>query len=350
MKIAVGLSGGVDSSVVAALLKSQGHEVIGITMKIWDPELKLDIKAGAGNACYGPDENEDIEICEELAKQLDIPYYVFDLSKEYSKTIVEYFKTEYAAGRTPNPCVKCNSQMKFGFLLSSAKKSGLDFDYFATGHYARVIEINGRFYIKKATNLVKDQSYFIHRLDQDTLAHVMFPLGDKTKEEVRDLARRFGLAVAEKAESQDFIAGGDYTVLFDKKFLDGDIVDEDGKVLGRHNGIINYTVGQRKGINVGSATPLFVKEIDAKKNRIVVTSNEKLFTQYIHLTDMVFYGSISDSSLYVKIRQNHVPTKIEALERDGNLYLTESQRGITPGQAAVIYQDDIVIGYGTIGR
>ena len=229
----------------------------------------------------------------------------------------------------------------------------ISFDYFATGHYAQIENINNRFYIKKAVDSTKDQSYFIHRLSSETLSKVIFPLGKMTKKDVREKARSFGLESAEKADSQDFIAGGNYTVLFDKKFPEGDIVDESGKILGRHTGIINYTIGQRKGINVGSAVPLFVKEIDAKNNRIIVTDNEKLFTQDINISNAVLYEPVSSSPFYVKIRQNHEPARIgsfnyDSLGRKMFIHTVDRQRGITPGQAAVIYQDDLVVGYGTL--
>jgi tRNA-specific 2-thiouridylase len=347
MRVAVGLSGGVDSSVVLALLKSQGCDVFGLTMKIWDNTYS--IVENNKHACFGPGEEEDVKECELLCKSLDVPYYVLDLSKEYSAHVLKYFTGEYESGRTPNPCVQCNLIMKFGFLLDATRKSGLNFDYFATGHYARIEKIGSRFYLKKAKDLSKDQSYFIHRLSSEVLEHTMFPLGNMTKLKVRELARKFGLSVAEKPESQDFIAGGDYTILFDKDFGPGDIVNEDGKKLGTHIGIINYTIGQRKGINVNSPVPLFVKEIDPIKNRIVVTENAKLFSSIIEARDAEFFP-IDISPIGGKIRQNHKEDIIH-IQIDGtNLtgVFNNSQRGITPGQSLVLYQNECIIGYGVI--
>lgn len=347
MKIAVGLSGGVDSSTVIALLKSQGHEVIGVTMKTYNPDNPFHHKLMSGTACYGSNKEKDIADCKAICAKLDIPYYIIDVSSEFENIVMNNFKSEYMAGNTPNPCAVCNKHIKFGVLIEKMTGMGIEFDYFATGHYARIVRMDGYSLIRKAKDEKKDQSYFLSHLDPQLLNKVMFPLGDYTKEETREMARNFGLINAEKADSQDFISGGDYSIFFDSK--PGDIVDENGKVLGRHNGITNYTIGQRKGINVGSPIPLFVKEIDAKNNRIVVTSNEKLFVQNIHLLNMAFHGFISNSPLYVKIRQNHTPAMVDTFEGEV-LRLVDCQRGITPGQVAVIYQDDVIVGSGTIGR
>ncbi len=351
-RIAVGLSGGVDSATTLALLKNQGHDVIGLTMKIWDGSVK--IAEGAKHACYGPGEEEDVEACDRLCRDYKVPYRVIDLSSEYNNTVLDYFRSAYLQGKTPNPCVKCNHEMKFGFLLSKAKELGLEFDYFATGHYAQIARHDDTFYLKTALDTKKDQTYFLFRLPQSTLKSVVFPLGDKTKEDVRLLAKHFGLEVAEKAESQDFIAGGDYSVLF-KDSYPGDIVGEDGTVLGRHRGIIHYTVGQRKGLGVPSNIPLFVKEINPEKNQIIVTTNERLFTESLVAKDafMLPLPSSIGSPIYAKIRQNHVPAMVKThtfnhMENKIYIEFYDPQRGVTPGQSLVLYQDGHVVGGGEI--
>lgn len=347
MKIVVGLSGGVDSSTVITLLKSQGHEVIGVTMKTYNPDNPLHHKLMSGTACYGSNKEKDIADCRAICSKLDITYHVIDVSTEFENIVMNNFKSEYMSGNTPNPCAVCNKHIKFGVLINKMVEMGIEFDYFATGHYARIVRMDGYSLIKKAKDEKKDQSYFLSHLDPQLLNKVIFPLGDYTKEETREMARKFGLTNAEKVDSQDFISGGDYSIFFDS--IPGDIVDESGKILGKHTGITNYTIGQRKGINVGSHVPLFVKEIDVKNNRIIVTNNEGLFNNHIYINNMVFHGFISNSPLYVKIRQNHIPTMVDTFDNE-NLRLVDGQRGITPGQVAVIYQDDIIIGSGIIGR
>ncbi len=220
----MGLSGGVDSAVAAALLLREGHEVSGLTMKIWSGALE--VQESARHACYGPGEEEDIAACESLCAGLGISYRVIDLTVEYESRVVDYFRSEYLRGRTPNPCVVCNSELKFGFLLERARLAGIDFECFATGHYARIEERGGLFWLRSALDTAKDQSYFLYRLPSDLLAKLSFPLGLLSKEQVRSTARTLGLAVADKPESQDFIAGGDYAPLFaDSAPESGDIVD-----------------------------------------------------------------------------------------------------------------------------
>ena len=208
----MGLSGGVDSSVAAVLLLEAGYRVTGLTMRIGTGSDSFE--ADCRHGCYGPGEEEDIAACEALCAQLGIPYKVVDLAPEYERTVLDYFREEYRRGRTPNPCVKCNHAMKFGFLLDRARMEGLDFERFATGHYARVQERKGRACLRMASDLSKDQSYFLYRLSPEMLRNVLFPLGEKTKAEVRSLAKRLGLDAAEKPDSQDFISGGDYSRIF----------------------------------------------------------------------------------------------------------------------------------------
>jgi tRNA-specific 2-thiouridylase len=358
--VAVGLSGGVDSSLAAALLVQSGYTVIGITMKIWRGAYK--IQEGLKHACYGPGEEEDIDACQRLADSLGIEYKVIDLSEEYENRVIDYFKAEYLAGRTPNPCIVCNRELKFGFLADRARLSGLEFDYFATGHYARKERQNGVTFLKRAKDVSKDQSYFLYGLDSEKLDTVLFPLGEMTKEEVRGLARQHGLDMAEKPESQDFIAGGDYAHLFEgQKPAEGDMVDTEGKVIGRHRGLPYYTIGQRRGLGVSiGPEPLYVLGLDPAKNRVIVGPNRGLFSEGLESTQFRFQDPrMAGSPLegFAKIRQNHtpVPCRIECTSADSKsgviIEFSLPQRAVAPGQSVVIYSDDgRVIGGGIIDK
>lgn len=356
MRIIVGMSGGVDSSVVAALLKSQGHEVIGVTMKTYNPNNPHHEKVMSGTSCYGSNKEKDIQDCIEMCSKLQIPYHVIDVSQEFESIVINNFKSEYSKGRTPNPCVICNRQIKFGILISKIEEMGIEFDYFATGHYARIDRVNGVSYLKKAKDSKKDQSYFLSHLDSKLLDKIMFPLGDYTKEETRQLARDFGLITAEKSDSQDFVSGG-YTSLFDS--IPGDIVDETGKIVGKHNGITHYTVGQRKGLNISLGKPAFVKTIDSKNNRIVVTTDiSNLLCGEIVVSEFSFVSSFLVSScekMYIKIRQNHTPVEINNIsyvdENKVKISTDELVKSVTPGQAAAIYDSfDRVVAHGVINE
>lgn len=347
-KIAVGLSGGVDSSVALLTLRDAGAQVIGLTMKIYNgaiPNLPNNI-----DACYGPTEVEDIETCSKLCGDQGIPYHVLDLSKEYEERILEYFKSEYRAGRTPNPCVRCNIEMKFGFLLERARLTGIEFDYFATGHYARIEERDGILHLRTAVDASKDQTYFLHRLPPAALSRVVFPLGAQNKQDVKATARRYGLAaIADKPESQDFI-GGDYTVLFDEE-KPGDIVDETGKVLGRHKGIVHYTVGQRRGIGMSlGPKPMYVLALDAAKNQVIVSGNTELFAAGLSGSNLVLHDERlrgGELRALVRIRQNHKPAAA-SLRFEGDkaeVRFDDPQRAVAPGQSAVFYdRDGFVLG------
>lgn len=231
MKVLVGLSGGVDSSVTALILKQQGYDVIGATMSIWG-KGGMAQQSGHKNACYGPDEIEDIEQARKIAEQIQIPYHVINCVEQYEKIVLENFKSEYLKGRTPNPCIWCNAYVKFGALPQMAKASGIEFDKFATGHYARIEEQNGRYLLKKGIAPHKDQSYFLYRLKQDQLKNILFPLGNYTKEQIREISRQNGMEVADKPDSQDFY-GGDYNKLLGVDDVEGNIVTTDGKILWR---------------------------------------------------------------------------------------------------------------------
>jgi tRNA-specific 2-thiouridylase len=346
-RVIVGLSGGVDSSVAAALLKEQGYDVVGITMAIYDEALNL--PEVQRSSCLGPDEKDDIAMAKLVCKKLDIPFKVIDLKREYKTEVLSYFKEEYLAGRTPNPCVVCNAKMKFGFLLEKAIESGLEFDYFATGHYANIYEKAGEFQLHKATDLNKDQTYFIHRIEKSILPKVIFPLGEMDKKEIWNLAIKYDLPTKEVEESQDFI-NGNYDLLFDKdQIVKGDIIDESGKVLGEHNGIIHYTVGQRKGLGISNPKPLYVRMVDAKNNRIIVSEKEHLFSKGLIADDLSLLVDKLDvnEDLTVQIRKNNreIPADVKIVnESEIEVIFDTPQLAVTPGQSVVILKGTQILG------
>jgi len=352
IKVAVGLSGGVDSSVAAALLREQDYAVCGITMEIYDGSDGYD--PSTKHACYGPGEKEDVESAAALCDKLGVPFQTIDLRQEYKNYVIDYFRNEYLEGKTPNPCVICNQKLKFGFLLDKARDAGIDFDYFATGHYARIVKSGGRFLLKRAADRSKDQTYFLYGLAPQQLAHTLFPVGQYSKAQVRDMARAFGLATAEREESQDFIDGGNYAILFaDDEINAGEVVDEKGRVLGKHRGIIHYTVGQRRGLGIASHQPLYVSRIDAASNRIVVSHQERR-SKGLVATDfnLIALDRIERPlEVQVKIRFRHRAADATVYPPDGDqtrILFKEPQMSVTPGQSAVIYDGDTVLGGGII--
>jgi len=354
-KVAVAMSGGVDSSVAAALLKEKGYEVIGVTMKVWDGETLP--ANGTRHACYGPGEEEDLEDARKVAQVLGIPLYIFDLRQEYKIEVLDYFCHEYLSGRTPNPCIRCNRRVKFDALLEKARDTGIEFDYFATGHYARVEhdESRSRYLLKKAKDMAKDQSYFLFALSQEQLSNSLFPLGNHTKEEVRKMARDLELGIDDKPESQDFFAG-DYSSLLGKVARPGPILNKEGEILGQHRGIPFYTIGQRKGLGISSKEPLYVTAIDQEKNVIVVGPKEEVYGDELIATELNWIA-IQElrQPIDVKAKIRYLHKEAEAMlipldEDKVHVKFKEPQMAITPGQAVVFYDDDTVIGGGTIER
>jgi tRNA-specific 2-thiouridylase len=352
-KVVVAMSGGVDSSVAVALLQEKGHEVTGITMKVWDGEALPE--DGTRHSCYGPGEQEDIADAWEVAQVLGIPFYTFDLRQEYKSEVLDYFCHEYLLGRTPNPCVRCNRRVKFDALLQKARRSGLEFDYFATGHYAKMEydESKHRYLLKKARDMAKDQSYFLFSLSQEELECSLFPLDSYTKGEVRKMARDLGIGVADKPESQNFIAGG-YSTFVEAVAKPGPIMDRQGNILGQHQGIPFYTIGQRKGLGISARAPLYVTAIDPERNAIVVGSKEKVYGDELIAFELnwIAIDELQESiEAKVKIRylHNEAEAAITPLDED-RVYVkfNEPQMAITPGQAVVFYDGDTVIGGGTI--
>ncbi len=354
MKILVGLSGGVDSAVTALLLKKQGFDVIGTTMSIWS-KGGIASKSGHKNACYGPDEQEDIEEARKIAKQLDIPYFVFDCSNKYEEIVLNNFKNEYLQGRTPNPCIWCNALIKFQLLPQLACASGIEFDKFATGHYAKIVEENGLFYLKRGADPKKDQSYFLYRLTQKHLKNIMLPLGGYTKSEIREIAENNNIFVYDKPDSQDFYAG-DYNELLEIKPKIGNIIDTNGKVLGSHNGIWNFTIGQRKGLKISSTEPLYVLELKKDTNEVVVGNIDKTFKKSLEAVNLNWITEPPAggfAKVQAKIRSAQQPSAAQiSLKNNNSVEVTfdDYQKSITIGQSVVFYDNDTLLGGGIIDR
>ena len=351
--VAVGLSGGVDSTLTALLLKEAGYRVIGLTMKIYNrdiPHLKV-----AGNACYGPDEKQDIQVVRDWCAKEGIDCRILDCSEEYKKIVLRYFKDSYLSGLTPNPCIKCNAEMKFGLMLDKARAEQATFDLFATGHYAQIMRSaeTGRFVLKRGVDLKKDQSYFLYRLNQDQLSRTLFPLGGYTKEQVRQMARERGLTVADKADSQDFYAG-DYTDLLEQAPRVGKIVHVNGQVLGTHQGFWNYTIGQRKGLGIGWTEPLFVIDLDPETNVVVVGGADHTTVTGCLARQTVWNAAPLQGQKRVLARYRSsgrlVDAVIESAGESGDIRVLfdTPQRSVSRGQSVVFYENDVVLGGGII--
>jgi tRNA-specific 2-thiouridylase len=354
-RVWVGLSGGVDSAVAALLLQQDGHEVIGATMRIWDGPAEAERTTGGRHACYGPEEEEDIEDARRVAIRLGIPFHVLDLRAAYRREVLEYFRREYRSGRTPNPCVRCNRTMKFGFLLDEATHSGSDADLFATGHYARTTlhPAGGTIELRKAADRGKDQSYFLHSLTQSQLRRSLFPLGSLTKGEVRERASAAGLDVAFKPESQDFMTGGSRRLLADDA-VPGPVLDERGREIGRHRGIGFYTVGQRHGLGIASGERLYVLRKDAAANALVAGTKESLAATTLTASEVNWISGIPPADTFrvkASIRYRHREAEAEidpAGEGRVRVRFQEPQAAIAPGQSVVFYEGETVLGGGII--
>ena len=353
-KVVVGMSGGVDSSVAAYLLKEQGYDVIGVTMQIWQEEDICTVEENGG--CCGLSAVEDAR---RVAAALDIPYYVMNFREEFKKNVIDYFADSYVNGQTPNPCIACNRDVKWEALLKRSISIGAD--YIATGHYARVEQLpNGRYALRRSATAAKDQTYALYNLTQEQLKRTLMPVGEYTKEEVRQIAEKIGLLVADKPDSQDicFVPDGDYASFIEthtgKKVSEGKFVLSDGTVIGQHKGIIHYTVGQRKGLGLALGFPAFVLEIRPETNEVVIGTYEESLTTVVRANKLNFMA-VEDIQrpvrVFAKIRYNHKGAWC-TVERTGEDEVTcrfeEPQRAVTPGQALVFYDGEYVLGGGTI--
>lgn len=350
-KVVVAMSGGVDSSVAAALLKEQGYDVTGMMLRLWSEPGKEDT-----NRCCTPD---SMAQARRVAGILDIPFYVIDAKDVFRETVVEYFLSGYAHGETPNPCLVCNQKIRWTFLLNHALALGAEF--MATGHYVRIRDSgNGNRELLRAVDHSKDQSYVLHVLKQEQLKHALFPVGDYPKPEIRAIAEKFGLPTASRKDSQDlcFLAGEDYRNFLQRNTPEiltaGEIVTADGKVIGQHTGLANYTIGQRKGLNVQSAVPLFVISKSAENNSLIVGIQEELGTTELNVRDVNWMnGEIPNESFRADVKIRYTAKEVPALvipvgENQTQVRFDTPVRDATAGQAAVFYQDDVLIGGGII--
>ena len=356
-KVVVGMSGGVDSSVAAWLLKEQGYDVIGVTMQIWQDE-DTEVQEAEGGCCG----LSAVDDARRVAMDLGIPYYVMNFKEEFRKNVMDYFVGEYVEGRTPNPCIACNRHVKWESLLRRSMAIGAD--YIATGHYAQIDRLpGGRYSLKTSVTAAKDQTYALYNLTQEQLSHTLMPVGSYHKEEIRDMAKRLGLPVAHKPDSQEicFIPDHDYASFIEeytgRELPPGNFVDLDGRVLGRHRGITHYTVGQRKGLNLSMGRPVFVVEIRPETNEVVIGDNEDVFTNVLRCDKLNWMAvdGLHGKSMEVtaKIRYSHKGSPCTIREIGEGMVecrFYEPVRAVTPGQAVVFYDGDYVAGGGTIIR
>ena len=353
-KVVVGMSGGVDSSVAAYLLKEQGYDVIGVTMQIWEDEEQQRTEENGG--CCGLSAVDDAR---RVADRLEIPYYVMNFKQEFQEKVVDYFVEEYLAGRTPNPCIACNRYVKWESLLKRSMEIGAD--YIATGHYARIAKLpNGRFAIRNSVTARKDQTYALYNLTQFQLAHTLMPIGEYEKDQVRRIAQEAGLPVAAKPDSQDicFVPDGDYMAFMErftgKTYPQGDYLDPEGHVVGHHQGAVRYTIGQRKGLGLAMGSPVYVCGKDMAANTVTVGPNSALFSRGLRANDwnwFPFDTLTEPMTVTAKIRHSQFEQAATVYPEENGfarVEFTDPMRAITPGQAVVLYQGEMVLGGGTI--
>lgn len=352
--VVVGMSGGVDSSVAAYLLKQQGYHVIGVTMQIWQPEDRCRIEHEGG--CCGLSAVEDAR---RVAQMLDIPFYVMNFRKEFQEHVIDYFVKEYLAGRTPNPCIACNRYIKWESLLQRSLEIGAQ--YIATGHYAQIVQLpGGRYSIASSVTAEKDQSYALYNLTQEQLRHTLMPVGIYSKPEIRQIARQIGLKVADKPDSQEicFVPDQDYAGFIQRETgqeeQTGNFVTAAGKVLGQHRGISHYTIGQRKGLNLALGYPVFVTEIRPDTREVVIGESEDVYSDTViaeNMNYMAVDGFREGQEMLGKIRYSHKGARcvVEKIWQDGiQVRFSEPVRAVTPGQAVVFYEGNLVLGGGII--
>ena len=352
MTVLIAMSGGVDSSVAAYLMNEKGYECIGCTMKLYANE---DVGLDMESTCCSLD---DIADAREVANSMDMPYYVLNFKENFRERVIDYFTDSYEHGRTPNPCIECNRHLKFDQLYKRAREYGCD--KIVTGHYARVDQVPEGYVLRKAVDETKDQSYVLYSLTQEQLAHTLFPLGEYSKSEIRTIAAEHGFINADKPDSQDicFVPDGDYVAAIKrftgKEYPEGDFVDAEGRVLGRHKGIIGYTIGQRKGLGISSDQPYFVTKLDVDKNQVVLGRSEDLFSKRVLVREVnwITPGLVQNRmeiKAKLRYRQKEQPARLTILDDNSvELDFEEAQRAATPGQAAVFYLGDIVLGGGII--
>lgn len=347
----IAMSGGVDSSLAALLMKEKGYECIGCTMKLYENE---DAGIEKTKTCCSLD---DVEDARNVACLLDMPFYVFNFTERFRTQVIDRFVQSYEEGRTPNPCIDCNRYMKFDKLYERAKLMGCE--YIVTGHYARIEKEDGKFFLKKALDETKDQTYVLYTLTQDQLAHTMFPLGDLTKRTVRNIAEKNGFINANKPDSQDicFVPDGDYASVIEKYTgricMPGNFVDTEGNIMGRHKGIIHYTLGQRKGLGIAAGKPVYVCEIRPQTREVVLGNSEDLMSRDVYVSDFNWIsgnapGGRIRCTAKVRYRQSEQPAVLSVEGDIVHIVFDQPQRAITPGQAAVVYDGDVVLGGGTI--
>ncbi|SFO61638.1 tRNA-specific 2-thiouridylase [Pseudobutyrivibrio sp. JW11] len=354
MKALIAMSGGVDSSVAALMMKEKGYECIGCTMKLYANE---DIGVCGSHTCCSLD---DVEDAKSVARRLGMPHHTFNFQDKFRETVIDDFIYCYENGMTPNPCIECNKHMKFDELYRRAEILGCE--KIVTGHYARIRKTDNGYQLLKGLDSNKDQSYVLYAMTQNELAHTEFPLGEISKDEVRKIAESHDFINANKPDSQDicFVPDGDYVSALKrftgKKYAPGDFVDQDGNVMGTHKGIVGYTIGQRKGLGISAEHPLYVTALDVKNNRVILGKNEDLFTTTTIVKNINWIDPTDDRPTFkckakVRYRMTEQPCTVERIDAtSAKVVFDEPQRAITPGQAAVFYDGDVVLGGGTILR